>query len=109
MEFFPYFRRPYGYNRMPYYNIYNQNMHPSNNSYNQNIEREQREKVVLQDNKQEENKKRTLNSQSEPIFEIFGIKLYFDDILIASLIFFLYNEGVEDNLLFISLILLLLS
>ncbi|MFR8103589.1 MAG: hypothetical protein ACLU8F_00645 [Clostridia bacterium] len=42
-------------------------------------------------------------------FEIFGIKLYFDDILLICLIFFLYQEGVEDTGLFISLILLLLS
>lgn len=42
-------------------------------------------------------------------FEIFGITLYFDDILIICLLFFLYNEGVKDQLLFMSLILLLLS
>ena len=48
-------------------------------------------------------------NRDTPIFEIFGIKLYFDDILLIALIFFLYNEGVEDNFLFISLILLLLS
>ena len=41
--------------------------------------------------------------------EIFGIKLYFDDLLLICLIFFLYNEGVKDKYLFISLILLLLS
>lgn len=44
-----------------------------------------------------------------PIFEIFGIKLYFDDILLVCLIFFLYQEGVKDQSLFISLVLLLLS
>lgn len=43
------------------------------------------------------------------LFEIFGIKLYFDDILLICLIFFLYNEGVKDQYLFISLILLLLT
>ena len=42
-------------------------------------------------------------------FEIFGITLHFDDILLICLLFFLYNEGVHDTLLFISLILLLLS
>lgn len=45
----------------------------------------------------------------EPIFEIFGIQLYLDDIIILGLLFFLYQEGVEDDMLFISLILLLLS
>lgn len=42
-------------------------------------------------------------------FEIFGITLYFDDILLICLLLFLYNEGVKDQLLFISLIMLLLS
>lgn len=45
----------------------------------------------------------------EPVLEILGIKLYFDDILILELLFFLYTEGVKDEILFISLILLLLS
>ncbi len=48
-------------------------------------------------------------ASEKPIFEIFGIKLFFDDILLISLIFFLYTEGVKDQSLFISLILLLLS
>lgn len=42
-------------------------------------------------------------------FEIFGLKLYSDDLLLICLIIFLYNEGVKDQFLFISLILLLLS
>lgn len=44
-----------------------------------------------------------------PLFQLFGINLYFDDILLVCLIFFLYQEGVKDEGLFISLILLLLS
>ena len=48
-------------------------------------------------------------SGSEYFFELFGLKLYFDDILLICLIFFLYQEGVKDDELFISLILLLLS
>ena len=42
-------------------------------------------------------------------FEFFGIKLQFDDILLICLLLFLYNEGVKDQFLFISLIMLLLS
>lgn len=49
------------------------------------------------------------DDESREFFEIFGIKLFFDDILLICLIFFLYNEGVKDQYLFISLILLLLS
>jgi hypothetical protein len=48
-------------------------------------------------------------SNNDNCFEIFGITLHFDDILIICLLFFLYNEGVKDQLLFISLIMLLLS
>ncbi len=94
----------YGYERR-------ENM--GSNSFNN--EKSYREEM---DKKQENLRKKTLEKQEatrgfnekvEPIFEIFGIKLYFDDLLIIALIFFLYNEGVRDNLLFISLILLLLS
>ncbi|MBR1802733.1 MAG: hypothetical protein IJ777_02015 [Clostridia bacterium] len=45
----------------------------------------------------------------EPFFEIFGLKLYYDDMLLIGLIFFLYQEEVKDQYLFIALILLLLS
>jgi len=48
------------------------------------------------------------NSEQE-CFEIFGIKLYMDDIVLIALLFILYSEETEDPLLFISLILLLLS
>ena len=49
------------------------------------------------------------SSSSEQFFDIFGIHLYFDDILILCLLFFLYQEEVNDQLLFIALLLLLLS
>lgn len=55
------------------------------------------------------NKIDSKEEESRECFEIFGIKLFFDDILLICLIFFLYNEGVKDQYLFISLILLLLS
>lgn len=42
-------------------------------------------------------------------FDLFGIKLYFDDVLILSLIFFLYKEEVKDEGLFLALVLLLIS
>ncbi len=46
---------------------------------------------------------------SDEYFEIFGLKLHFDDILIICILFFLYQEDVKDTYLYISLILLLLS
>ena len=49
------------------------------------------------------------NESSESFFEIFGLKLHFDDILIICLLFILYSEKVQDDELFICLILLLLA
>ena len=49
------------------------------------------------------------NSSDEPIFEFMGIKLYLDDLLILGLLFILYTEGVEDEMLFLSLILLIIG
>lgn len=45
----------------------------------------------------------------KPVLEILGISLYLDDLIILGLLFFLYQEGVKDEMLFLSLILLLLS
>lgn len=43
----------------------------------------------------------------EPVFNILGINLYLDDLLILCLLLTLYLNGVKDDMLFISLILLL--
>ena len=51
----------------------------------------------------------TLAKNPDLCFEILGIKLYSDDVLLLCLIFFLYKEGVQDEYLFIALIMLLLS
>ena len=51
----------------------------------------------------------SLTSLDEPALEILGIQLYLDDIIILGLLFFLYKEGVKDEMLFLSLILLLLT
>lgn len=53
--------------------------------------------------------KKEPNSDNTFYIDIFGIRLEYDDILLIGLIFFLYKEEVDDNLLFIALILLLLS
>ena len=49
------------------------------------------------------------NDIEEPVFEVFGIELYLDDIIILGLLFFLYQEGVQDELLFLALFLLLVA
>lgn len=45
----------------------------------------------------------------QPIFNLMGINVYFDDVLIICILFFLYNEGVNDPYLFLVLVLLLMS
>ena len=46
---------------------------------------------------------------NEALFEILGVKIYFDDLLLILILLFLYQEGIQDEYLFISLILLLLN
>ena len=106
-----FFRSPFGFYPFPRfyrppYGYY------SNNQYQEHkYEPNKAEKNHTEKNKPDENKCNSSDSiyYDKPIFEFFGIKLFFDDILIISLIFFLYNEGVKDQNLFIALILLLLS
>ena len=46
---------------------------------------------------------------SEALFDFWGFKVYFDDVLIICLLLFLYQEEVDDIYLFISLVLLLIN
>ena len=59
--------------------------------------------------KEDKSLKNKKNNSQNYFFELFGLKLYYDDILLISLLFFLYEENVKDNELFFSIILLLLS
>lgn len=52
---------------------------------------------------------RDFDSNCTPIFNLLGISIYFDDVLIVCILFFLYTEKVNDPFLFITLVLLLLS
>lgn len=54
-------------------------------------------------------KNKSNNNNFDYLFDLFGLKIYSDDILLVSLIYFLYSEDVKDEGLFIVLILLLLS
>lgn len=94
--FFPFgfhkFNNPYTYKDLPSSN---------NSNYNSSI--------ISDEQNESSSDIREIKASSDYVFEIFGIKLLFDDILIISLIFFLYNEGVKDKFLFLTLILLLLS
>ena len=81
---------------------------------NQSTEKPSQTQTQYKNNYTNLEKTKKISNKSEKVeethlFEILGIKLYFDDILLICLIFFLYNEGVQDQYLFIVLILLLLS
>lgn len=111
---FPFFRRPYYYYAQNGYRNSAYNIKQKEESVNERQDyikhqNANKNESTTDTSRKAEKKKTILEKGEAPIFEIFGIKLYFDDILIMALLFFLYSEGVEDNLLFISLILLLLS
>ena len=52
---------------------------------------------------------KSTKSSEQVWLDLFGIKLYFDDVLILSLLFFLYQEEVKDEGLFLALVMLLIS
>ena len=54
-------------------------------------------------------KNKSNKNNDDFLFDLFGLKIYNDDVLLVSLIYFLYSEGVKDDGLFLALILLLLS
>lgn len=105
---YPYFYSPpsrrYSNYNYRYPNYYEQIYKPDTKD---SVKKEEQNQSILNTIPQKE--ERNHEEESRECFEIFGIKLFFDDILLICLIFFLYNEGVKDQYLFISLILLLLS
>lgn len=62
-----------------------------------------------EDNRNSNQKNKSNKNNDDYLFDLFGLKIYSDDVLLVSLIYFLYSEGVRDDGLFIVLILLLLS
>lgn len=65
---------------------------------------------IVKENSHNETRNTKKAKSDEAVWlDLFGIKLYFDDVLILSLLFFLYKEEVKDEGLFLSLVLLLIS
>lgn len=99
---FPYYKNyskfPNPYNYSPYFT-------PPANSSKGNEHNHKSEKKPEYETK----KNKSNSNEDDYLFDLFGLKLYFDDMLILGLLFFLYNEGVKDEMLFISLLLLLIS
>ena len=133
MPIFPFFQYPYHMNRYyPRNNIYSQNNNYNktndfnkNNTLNDEILIDKTENSNYDNNDKSSSRQNkssrysgfdpihfqnpfSMNSE-EPIIEILGISLYLDDIIILGLLFFLYQEGVKDYMLFLALIMLLLS
>ena len=91
---------------LPYFNSYRRNSFYTNQYSkisNINSSHNNNNKCTSQDFSKKN------NYEDDVWLDIFGIKLYFDDILILSLLFFLYKEDVKDEGLFLALILLLIS
>lgn len=98
--------RKENYKTTPHLQTPSPNMHGNTTNMRQSLNNH---KESSNANYNTKNENSHIDSNGEPIINIFGISLYFDDILIICLIFFLYNEKVTDYYLFFVLILLLLS
>ena len=92
--------------RPPTYNAYSKtNSKQISNNYNSSKSKSSSYKSNISKPKKEKAKQQ----ESPPLFSFFGINLYFDDVLILCILFFLYNEKVNDPYLFFTLVLLLLT
>ena len=82
------------------------NINKTNDYYNSNKNSESN----FEFKSQEKGKfSKNLPPNSDFVLDLFGLHLYFDDILILGLLFFLYKEDVKDEGLFLALIMLLIS
>lgn len=105
----------------PFYNnIHRRNFIPPNyrsfpfspNTFknsNSNFFPDNQESDLKNNNIQSNTSSKNLPPNKDFVLDLFGLKLYFDDVLILSLIFFLYKENVKDEGLFLALVLLLIS
>lgn len=104
---FPFYFNHYNY-RYRYPQNYNYNYYkktfPENTSQNAS-----KKEDIIENTIEDKQKASEYIDSSEAFFELFGLKLYFDDVLIICILFFLYTEKVKNDELFICLILLLLT
>lgn len=102
------FNPPFGYSPFSSHYAYQRREWERRQKERQKLEQEKKEKE-RQEQEKKKLEERYKNEETREYVEIMGLRLYFDDILIICLLFFLYQEGVKDESLFLSLILLLLS
>lgn len=92
---------------------YSSNIPQNNNISKDNTRTNSQTKENLNTHNEKHSKSDNCSSQnfqdSSPMFNLLGLNIYFDDILIICVLFFLYNEGVNDPYLFLTLVLLLMS
>ena len=111
MPRFPYMNFPFPYyNNKPFPNSYS----PSAIVYNENNSSNTQIGLTSSNTPSDsrsfiDTKNKSNISNDDYLFDLFGLKIYTDDVLLVSLIYFLYSEDVKDDGLFIVLILLLLS
>lgn len=106
MFIFPFYGYPYNY---PYYRYYNN--YSKNNVQELESTNKQKDSITTSNSNEDSNTtdSRFSSSSEQVIFEIFGLKLYLDDLIILCVLFFLYQQNVQDEMLYIILFLLLFS
>jgi len=95
--------------RQQYNQVQNFNPNFSNTSYQSNTISSTPQQEQTNPNLSDTHEQNETRSTNDILFEIFGLKIYFDDILLVCILLFLCQEGIQDEYLFICLILLLLS
>ena len=101
---FPFYNYPYNY---PYYRYYNR--YYKNNVQDLEPKKEEKDSITNSNEVSNTTNYRFDSSPDQAIFEILGIKLYLDDLIILGILFFLYQQNVKDEMLYIILFLLLFS
>lgn len=102
---FPYYGYPYNYYK--YYNHYNNlNQQIAKSEINNS---EKKESITNSEPISNTNNSKRSSNSDQAIFEIMGIKLYLDDLIILGVLYFLYEQNVKDEMLYIILFLLLIS
>ena len=101
----PYINFPFQFYKNPYRNHYYYQNSSTLSHFSNSLPQSNYKNYT--NTKAEKNKSNKNNNDF--LFDLFGLKIYYDDVLLISLIYFLYSEGVKDDGLFIVLILLLLS
>lgn len=93
-----------------YYNPYYNNYYRPPAPISQHASHNKIQDTTTNNSCTENTNKQKVKSNNDTVWlDLFGIKLYFDDVLILSLLFFLYKEEVKDEGLFLALVLLLIS